>query len=297
METGVFSTQEQNRKKEVIKLSGVCLIKSPLRFPGGKSKAIKYIIPFVPDFNEYREPMIGGGSLFFALKQRFPEKKYWINDIDYNLYNFWTACRDSPQELVAAINLLKEHYKNGRKLYDSLINTANKLTDSIDIAARFFILNRVTFSGLTESGGYSEQAFKGRFTQSSIDRIIAASTLLQGVKITNWDYSKLLKNDGNNVFIFLDPPYYSNSKSKLYGKHGQLHIKFNHDIFFRKLVICKHNWLVTYDNCSKIQKLFCENHSEKWVKLTWRLRYGTNNSSKKTAKVGNELLIRNYNLN
>ena len=44
-------------------------VKSPLRYPGGKSKAIKQIFSYVPKFKEFREPFLGGGSVFFALKQ------------------------------------------------------------------------------------------------------------------------------------------------------------------------------------------------------------------------------------
>ena len=294
MEKQIISISKRNKGKEIVNSYRRSIIKSPLRFPGGKSKAIKYIMPFVPDFDEYREPMVGGGSVFFALKQKFPEKKYWINDIDPNVYWFWISCRDSPFELVSAVNLLKERYKNGRELYNFLMKSANRPTSSIDIAARFFILNRITFSGLTESGGYSEQAFKERFTQSSVNRIVTASTLLQGVKITNKDFSELIHKKGTRVFIFLDPPYYSNSKSKLYGKNGQLHIRFNHEIFFDRLRACRHNWLVTYDNCSKIEKLFNKNRSENWLKFAWELKYGVNNQNRQIAKVGEELFILNY---
>ena len=67
-------------------------IKSPLRYPGGKSKALKNIIPQIPsDIQEYREPFVGGGSVFLAVKQKFGDqvKRYWINDLNYNLYCFW----------------------------------------------------------------------------------------------------------------------------------------------------------------------------------------------------------------
>ena len=53
-------------------------IKSPLRYPGGKSRALKQILPIVPEFKEFREPFVGGGSVFFALKQLFPDKKFHI---------------------------------------------------------------------------------------------------------------------------------------------------------------------------------------------------------------------------
>jgi DNA adenine methylase len=46
------------------------MIKSPLRYPGGKSKAIDQIAEYIPDsFSEYREPFVGGGSVFIYLKQ------------------------------------------------------------------------------------------------------------------------------------------------------------------------------------------------------------------------------------
>ena len=61
-------------------------IKSPLRYPGGKSRAIKQILPQIPvNIREYREPFFGGGSVFFAVKQLFGQqiKTYWINDLNY----------------------------------------------------------------------------------------------------------------------------------------------------------------------------------------------------------------------
>ena len=59
------------------------MIKSPLRYPGGKSKAIDQIAEYIPDsFSEYREPFVGGGSVFIYLKQKFPHFKFWINDLN-----------------------------------------------------------------------------------------------------------------------------------------------------------------------------------------------------------------------
>ena len=74
-------------------------IKSPLRYPGGKSRALKRILPLIPEFEEYREPMVGGGSVFFAVKQKWPDKKYWINDKNKELYLFWKYCKESPDSI------------------------------------------------------------------------------------------------------------------------------------------------------------------------------------------------------
>ena len=66
------------------------MIKSPLRYPGGKSRAIPQIIKYLPaNFSEYREPFVGGGSFFIYLKQNYPKLNIWINDLNQNLFLFW----------------------------------------------------------------------------------------------------------------------------------------------------------------------------------------------------------------
>lgn len=270
------------------------IIKSPLRYPGGKSRALKKILQCVPKYEEYREPFVGGGSVFFTLKQLYPDKKYWINDKNKDLYLFWMFCKNDPISLVRKIRLFKKKYTNGRILYNHLMKNDPKF-NNLERAARFFILNRISFSGLVDCGGYSDQAYKKRFTDSSINRIYAASKLLQNVKITNKDYSLVLHQPGQNVFIFLDPPYLSKSYSRLYGKKGDLHFSFDHARFFKELKKCSHKWLVTYDNCSQINLLFNKEKTKVWRKLDSYLRYGTNNRiNKKKAKMGKEFFIMNY---
>jgi len=52
------------------------MIKSPLRYPGGKSRSVEQIASQIPDFQEFREPFLGGGSVFVYVKQRYPDKKF-----------------------------------------------------------------------------------------------------------------------------------------------------------------------------------------------------------------------------
>ncbi|MFM7883717.1 MAG: DNA adenine methylase, partial [Microcystis panniformis] len=88
-------------------------IKSPLRYPGGKSRAIKQILPQIPvNIREYREPFFGGGSVFFAVKQLFGQqiKTYWINDLNYDLYCFWQCAQENIELLVAKITEIKQKY-------------------------------------------------------------------------------------------------------------------------------------------------------------------------------------------
>lgn len=274
-------------------LFGIQHVPSPLRYPGGKSKALKDIMPIIPSFTEYREPMVGGGSVFLELKQNYPTRKYWINDKHRGVYLFWKFCKDSPKALISVILKFRKKYTKGKELYHYLKSHVYAGSPLYQ-AARFFILNRITFSGLIESGGYSDEAYHKRFTDSSIERIKSASALLQGVKITNFDYSRLVKANGKDVFIFLDPPYYSKTQNKLYGVRGDLHKKFDHDLFFKNMLGCVHNSLITYDNCSKIQKLFNHKDAVGWEKSGWCLQYGTNNLKDKKARIGDELFISNY---
>lgn len=141
------------------------MIKSPLRYPGGKSRVAKFIVEQFPKFDEYREPFLGGGSVFIETKRRFSDKKFWVNDVYFDLFKFWQQTQIDADAVCEKIIALKNQFSDGKRLYQFLKN------NSEDSAAAFFIFNRITFSGTTLSGGYSEAAFRGRFTASSIERI------------------------------------------------------------------------------------------------------------------------------
>ena len=122
---------------------------------------------------KYREPFVGGGSLFIFVRQRFPLVRVWINDLNYELFSFWVCARDQLGKLVAEVLKIKNHELDGRKLFKDLATVdVNSLTQ-LERAVRFFVLNRITFSGTVDSGGYSEKAFRARFTISSIERLKA----------------------------------------------------------------------------------------------------------------------------
>lgn len=264
-------------------------IKSPLRYPGGKSKALTQILPRVPtDIQEYREPFIGGGSVFFAIKQQSPLQSWWVNDLNRDLFCFWQRVQNDLAELVAIVQQVKDKYMDGRQLYAEITHPDLKLTDE-ERAVRFFLLNRITFSGTVESGGYSQQAFEKRFTQSAIDRLANLQGLLDGVTITNEDYNYSVLKPGKDVFLFLDPPYLSATQSKLYGVKGSLHTGFDHERFAQVMQRCPHRWLITYDDCPQVRELFG------FAKITeWNLQYGMNNYKQKSAAAGKELFIQNY---
>lgn len=265
-------------------------IKSPLRYPGGKSKALGHIKSYLPvDFKEFREPFVGGGTLFIYIRQKFPMMPVWINDLNYELIAFWLCARDQLEQLVGEVERVKKTTQDGRKLFEELSNVeVDKLTQ-LERAVRFFVLNRISFSGTVEAGGYSEKAFHARFTFSSIERLERLKEIMTNVRITHSDYRQVIQEKGNGVFIFLDPPYYSATDSRLYGRNGVLHTTFDHDSFVEEMRNCQHQWMITYDDSEKIRDGFNFAHQ-----FAWTLQYGMNNYKKSYAEKGNELIMTNY---
>lgn len=270
----------------------MAITKSPLRYPGGKSRAIQQMKSLLPkDFKEYREPFVGGGSFFIYLKQVFPELKIWINDLNPELYFFWKYAQIDSEKLAKEVLKVKTDRADGQVLFNELVNVKIETLTEFERAIRFFVLNRITFSGVVESGGYSQLAFTGRFTDSSIERVSKLGKLLEGIKVTFLDYGEVLSSGGKEVFTFLDPPYFKATKSKLYGKNGILHTGFNHDQFAEEMKRCNHSWLITYDDSPEIRKNF-----EFANIYNWKLQYGMNNYKQGKAEKGSELFISNYEL-
>ena len=274
------------------------LAKSPLRYPGGKSRALKQILPLIPmNIAEFREPFVGGGSVFFAIRSLFHSriKTYWINDFNYDVVCFWRQARDNNPALVEALTTTHANATDGRALFAELTADKDALSENrallseFERAVRFFILNRITFSGVVDSGGYSPSAYANRWTASSIARVGQVAPYLRNVNITCEDYADVLFQEGENVFLFLDPPYWKATASKLYGVRGSLHTTFDHAQFAENMKKCPHKWLITYDDSPVIRELFDFAEIQEWT-----LQYGMNNYRKATAAKGKELFIKNY---
>ncbi len=266
------------------------MIKSPLRYPGGKSRAVKFLSRFFPeDFKELREPMFGGGSVTFYWVQKRPSARFVAGDINYDLYCFWKVLKEDKDRLIKEIRRVKETYKDGRALFEEIMSRRGEELDESQRAVDFFILNRITFSGTVDCGGYSEQAFRKRFTWSSIERLELAHEVIRKVELHFGDYEELLNAGGEDVVVFLDPPYYSAQRSKLYGKRGDLHTEFDHERLLKLVKNCKHRVLITYDNSDYIRNLYKD-----FYMVEWELSYGMTNYKQERIRVGSEILIANF---
>lgn len=266
-------------------------IKSPLRYPGGKQKIVSQLLPLAPkDIIEYREPFLGGGSVFLYFKQQKNDiKHWWINDGYKPVANFWQQVINHSDDVVRMVRTFMKDHPEGKDLHKTLRRLYNELQNEEDTAAAYFILNRCSFSGLTLSGGYSQQSYDGRLTESSIQKLANCSQLLKDADVTNLDYSELLtrpsKNGEKGVFIFMDPPYDIDS-SNLYGESGNMHSNFDHVKFAEDCKACwEHRWMITYNDNEYIRTLFNWANIQE-INVTYSL-----NSSGKQKK---ELVISNY---
>ena len=272
------------------------MVKSPLRYPGGKSRAVKTILPLIPnDIKEYREPFLGGASLLIASLQKFNgnDMRFWGNDINEELSVFWVVLQLFPDKFIHRVNeaCIGKLVWEPKKFYHFW---CNKREDFIDRAVRFFILNRITFSGTIESGGFSEESLNKRFTISSVERLKEASSLLRrNLSFTCLPYEEVFNGSGRSeeLFTFMDPPYLSNKKSKLYGKNGDLHNSFDHTKFasYVKDLYDFGKWIITMDDCEEVRDLFSFANV-----YSWDLQYGMNNVNSNSIGKGKELFVTNY---
>ena len=210
-------------------------LKTPLRYPGGKSKAVTKLSKYFPDMSdikEYREPFLGGGSVAIAITKQYPDINIWVNDLYEPLYNFWVELRDNGEYLHNQLAQLKSRYPDQGSAKGLFLDAKEAVTDENqkdkDRAVAFYIVNKCSFSGLTESSSFSPQASDSNFSMRGINFLPEYSRLITNWKITNLSYEQLLC-DNKQTFIYLDPPY--DIRSNLYGKRGNMHKGFDHDVF------------------------------------------------------------------
>ena len=209
--------------------------KTPLRYPGGKSRALSKLFQFIPDlkdYTEFREPFLGGGSVAIEIGKRYPHIDIWVNDLYEPLYNFWKVLQSDGQKLRDILIQLKQRHSDpssAKQLFlDAKDYLAKPVGNSIDRAVSFYVVNKCSFSGLTENSAFSKQASESNFSVNGIEKLPEYSLMIKKWKITNLSYEHML-SDEEETYIYLDPPY--EIKSNLYGRKGDMHKGFNHDEF------------------------------------------------------------------
>ena len=196
------------------------MILSPLRYPGGKTRAVKHILPLIPKgLDELCSPFFGGGSIEIAYAKDNPDCKVQGYDVFEPIVWFWEALLENPELLAEEADKLrvldadfilnekevrglpKEAFLSLRK---ELSETLGDNKFSFENAAKVYAINRSSFSGATFSGGYSKRAAYARFTDSSIKRVKDFKVPNLSVKLGDYKDS-IIRHP--NAFLYCDPPY------------------------------------------------------------------------------------------
>jgi len=270
-------------------------LKTPLRYPGGKSRALTKIFQYIPDlktFDEYREPFLGGGSVALEVAKRYPFLDIWVNDLYNPLYTFWCILRDEPQELYEVIKGYKEDYGTpelARELFNLMKDHLNHPeAEDFYRAVAFYIINKCSFSGLTESSSFSQQASVSNFSMNNIEKLPGYGEIIKDWKITNLSYEELLTDD-MGVFVYLDPPY--DIKDNLYGNKGSMHKGFDHDKFAADCDRHLCSQLVSYNSSNLVKERFRGWTVEEFAHTYTMRSVGSYNTDQASRK---ELVLHNY---
>ena len=270
-------------------------LKTPLRYPGGKSRActkMEQYIPDLRDYKEYREPFLGGGSVAIHITKKYPHLDIWVNDLYEPLVNFWKTLQDDGYALYKRLQELKSRYPDESSA-KGLFLEAKELVNDDSIsplyrACAFYVINKCSFSGLTESSSFSKQASDNNFSMRGIEKLQGYTQIIKDWKITNLSYEQLLTDD-KKCFTYLDPPY--DIKDNLYGKKGSMHNRFNHDDFAADCDRYIGHQLISYNSSQLVKDRFKDYQTGEFD-LTYTMRsVGEYMREQKERK---ELLLFNY---
>ena len=258
--------------------------RSPFRFVGSKYQAIRFIRPIweAVDHDEYREPMIGGGAVFFAK----PKAEYnWINDLDSGLIKTYSVMQDRqlrPKMIrrLEAEMPTRERHKAVKR---------DRPSNDMDIACRYYFLNRTSYSGMMNLPPWGYSSTKSVPPSRWGDRIEESGEKLTEVKITCHDFTQIIgapQRGKTGTFLFVDPPYFLADQKRAYIHSFELEDHYRLNDALKKT---RHKFCLTYDDCAEVRELY------EWAEMlavSWR--YHVANSNKADRRMGRELIITNF---
>ena len=275
-----------------------------VKWAGGKSQIVTEIENLLPKhFQNYFEPFVGGGAVFFHLYKTgrlvsnktniSAKKKVILNDKIHDLITTYRVIKNDVESLIKELS--SGTYKKTKSRFIEI--RKSEPSDNIKIAARFIYLNKTCYNGLwrvNKNGKFNEPyADNQNATILDASNLNAASVYLRKVSLYQWDYKKVLERAKSGDLVYLDPPYYQDGDSSFTGYTAA---RFNRDdqIAFAeecaKLDTRKCNVLISNSEDPFTVKLFKDlNFEIKRIKTKRMISCKPDGRSK-----GRELLIWNY---
>jgi len=262
----------------------------PFRFPGGKYYLISALRRFWSsvEHNDYREPFVGGGTVFFAKPKVHAN---WLNDIDQELINTYGVMADPKRRRILTEMLCKETATKERWQTMREFKPESKL----ERAYKFYYLNRTSFSGKMVSPAWGYRPKRSLPPDRWHEKIEPCGKKLEGVKITCGDFREVIVApcSGRRTLLFVDPPYFNPPKRKHYVNGFELK---DHLLLAELLRRTEHAFILTYEDDAEVRKLY------NWANIyPVKFYYRVDNSSQNgphmklgQRRKGAELIITNF---
>ncbi len=184
-----------------------------LKWAGGKTALLPKLLEAAPErIATYYEPFLGGGALFFALRNEGRFQRAVLSDSNEELIVTWRQVRDNVEELIHVLNIHQRKYRASPVRADYYYAIRRKrLTCEVGLAARMIFLNKTCFNGLYRVNSRGEfNVPHGRYTNPTIcaeANLRAVSEALQGVELRVSDFAEAPSEAGSGDFVYFDPPY------------------------------------------------------------------------------------------
>lgn len=185
-----------------------------LKWAGGKNSVIPQLSKFFPsDFNDYHEPFIGGGAVFFSLARKGSK----ISDSNQNLINFYNQVAHNLDNFVANSEAIQNQFNENTAMREELFYSVRErfndgYGDASQRAADFIFLNKTAFNGMyreNRAGKFNVPYNKMKSALKLFDsqNLRNASELLSSSDINSGDYREVAATAQKGDFVYFDPPY------------------------------------------------------------------------------------------
>ncbi len=201
-----------------------------IKWVGGKRGLLSQILPLIPKkFNNYFEPFVGGGALFFELYSLglLKNKSIYLFDINSELINAYNMVKNNPTLLINELEIFKE--KHSKEFYYE-VRAWDRENNYLEIdellrATRFIYLNKTCFNGLYRVNKKNQHNVPiGNYKNPNIcnsEVIYNASEALRNAKIINASYKNVLKYASKDDFVYFDPPYYPLTETSSFTSYSE----------------------------------------------------------------------------
>ena len=230
--------------------------KSPLMYPGGKTKAWKRLQHYIPNnITTLVSPFMGGGAV--ELKCAALGAKVSASDILEPLVNFWQCFIEDSNQVMDIVNSkVPLSYEERYHYYETELKPDQKgfdgsFLDNVNRAAIFFILNRQNFRGWTLLAPPTKSYFLNNLTDSILKSY--ENWYNPNITVIHSDYRPVLELVKSDDFVYADPPYVG--KEHFYGTKDSVK-EFDHLEFKERMISLPCKWIISYIKHDLIMDLY-----------------------------------------